>query len=81
MYLFSCHLVKKCLSLAYDELAYLIASGCLDERLVMWIKEKFAPFADIYLCDADDAGNLQTSAAHLDGLPIEIWMHLDEPVR
>ena len=75
-------MVKKCLSLAYDELAYLISSGCLDERLVIWIKEKLtAPFTDIYLCDADDAGNLQTSAVHLDGLSIEIWMHLDEPVR
>ncbi|RUS21067.1 hypothetical protein BC937DRAFT_93739, partial [Endogone sp. FLAS-F59071] len=60
----SCAKSYSCLSIAYDELAYLVSSRVLDPRLEAWIKEHIA----------EDVVEDQ-----LKGMPIKTWMELEDP--
>ncbi|CAG8433679.1 11261_t:CDS:10 [Ambispora gerdemannii] len=67
---------KRCYSLIYDELAYLISHRSLDSRIESWIKDKMASrFTDIYVIDIDETNDLYKKKSSLQNLPIEIWMH------
>ncbi|CAG8459084.1 12988_t:CDS:10 [Ambispora leptoticha] len=67
---------KRCYSLIYDELAYLISNSWLDSRIETWIKDKMASkFTDIYVIDFDEINDLHKKKSYLQNLPIEIWMY------
>ncbi|KAG1141804.1 hypothetical protein G6F37_006431 [Rhizopus arrhizus] len=52
----NCNGYPACISLCYDELAYIFSEGNLDERLEMWIKENLtSDFTEFYLSTTDDA--------------------------
>ncbi|KAG9294638.1 hypothetical protein G9A89_008117 [Geosiphon pyriformis] len=69
-----CSRSMRCLSLAYDELAYFVSNNCFESFLVSWIQKKMTEgFEDAYLSEHSEIETLKEG-----NNSIEIWMHMEE---
>ncbi|RUS27087.1 hypothetical protein BC938DRAFT_483733, partial [Jimgerdemannia flammicorona] len=68
-----------CLSIAHDELAYLVSKRLLDRHLEVWINDHIADaFSDLFLFDKEEMNDMmEAQKEFLKGMPMQTWMNLD----